>query len=287
MARTVLSFLLGLVAVVLLLAGVSATAVQRTVVDTDGFVTLTSPLSSDAGLHDRLASTVATEARNRIALPEGLQDAAAGVIDRAAQALTEDVGFPAAWERTMQRSHDLSLGALTDPSKPDALQADIQPIVRLLVDKAAGSLGVPLDGSVISDDPVVVDLGASQQASVAATVVRAAGFAPAALTGAAVAAVLALLVARRRTTTLAWLGIGVLVGTALLVVAGLLVQGAVASGQNAPGLGDYLRYRLVGVASGAAVPWAVGLAVWGAVLLAVGVVGRLVVGRAETGSAQR
>lgn len=287
MARTVLSFLLGLVAVVLLLAGVSATAVQRTVVDTDGFVALASPLSTDSGLHDRLASTVATEARNRIALPEGLRDAAAGVIDRAAQALTEDAGFPAAWDRTMQRSHDLSLGTLTDPSKPDALQADIAPIVTLLVDKAGSSLGLPSGGSVVSDAPVVVDLGASQQASLAATTVRAAGLAPAALTGAAVAGILALLVARRRTTTLAWLGIGVLVGTGLLVAAGLLVHGAVASGQNAPGLGDYLRYRLVGVASAAAVPWVVGLAVWGAVLLAVGVVGRLVIGRAGPGSAQR
>ncbi|MEH0108223.1 hypothetical protein V6N00_00625 [Tersicoccus sp. MR15.9] len=287
MLRTAVSFLLGLIAVVLILAGISATAVQRTVVDTNGFVALTSPLSADTGLHDRLATTVAGQARSRIALPEGLKDAAAGLVDRSAQALTTDPGFPGAWDRTMQRSHDLSLATMTDPAKPDALQADIQPLVKLLADKAAGSLSLPAGGSLVPDDAVVVDLGASQQAGLAGTVVRASGNATAALVGAAVAAVLALLVAHRRTTTVGWLGVGVLLGTGLLVAAGVLVRSAVAGDANAPGLADYLRYRLVDLAGGAAVPWVVGLAVWGAVLLAAGLVGRLVAGRSRPGSAQR
>ncbi|OMH23060.1 hypothetical protein BKD30_14385 [Tersicoccus phoenicis] len=287
MVRTVLSVLLGLVAVVLLLGGVTATAVQRTVVDPDGFTALTTPLSADPGVRDRLASTAAAEVTNRLSLPGALRDAAAGLIDKAAVALTEDPGFPGAWERSMRRSHDLSLSSLTDPARTDVLQADIQPLVKLLADQAAGAFGVPLGGSVVGSDPVVLDVGAPGQARLAGIVVRATGYAPAALVGAAVVAVLALLLAHRRTTTLAWLGVGVLFGTGLLVLAGVMVRGAVASGANAPALADYLRYRVVDLAAGAAVPWLVGLAVWGAVLLAVGVVGRLVVGRPVTGSAQR
>ncbi|GGC91150.1 hypothetical protein GCM10011512_17740 [Tersicoccus solisilvae] len=285
--RTVLSALLGLAAVLLLLGGVTATAVQRTVVDPDGFVALTAPLASDDGMRDRLAGTVATEATNRFDLQGPAADAVGEAIDKVSTALTEDPAFPGAWETSMRRSHDRTMATLTDAARTDVLQVDIQPLVSLLVDKAAGSLGITAMASPVGDDPIVLDVGQSAQARAAAIVVQAAGYAPAALAGAAVAAVLALLLARRRTTTLAWLGIGVLAGTGLLALAGVLLRAAVAGGQRAPGLTEYLRYRVVDAASAAGVPWVVGLAIWGAVLLAAGAVGRLVVGRPGAGSAQR
>lgn len=277
MIRTVLSFLLGLCAVVLVIGGVAATAVDRTVVDRDGFVRFASPLGQDTGLQHRAVDTVTGELKSRLQLPAAIEDAAATLIDRAAGELASDARFPSAWDQSLQRTHDQTMDTITSADQQSRIQLDIAPLARLVADKVAGDLG----SAVIDDSPILIDLGLQQQAQSIGLVVRAVSWAQPALIASAVAALLALLLAHRRTTTLALLGAGVLVGTGALWAGLQLVLARVQGDSDAAALGDYARYRLVDLAAGAAVPWLSGLAIGGAVLLVVGLLGRAIAGSAH------
>lgn len=192
------------------------------VVAEDGFVEFASPLADDTEFTGTLAEALAEEASGSVELPPGAAGVVEPVVREIAQGITQLPDFDQAWRETLRRSHALTFGAQEQPPNDAASAAftlDVAPLVALVTAEIGGQFGV----DVPTPEQTVVNIGSADQRAVVSRAETAAELWPALASAAVVGAVLALALARRRSTTLALLGLGVLVsGAALWLGAGFV-----------------------------------------------------------------
>jgi hypothetical protein len=223
-ARGLLAFLLGLVAVVLLPAALTAHWADHLVGSTSAYVATVQPLSHDRAVQKVAADRIDHAVLSNIppALNTALGPKARSAVGTLSQAAVQSEAFPVAWKAANSTAHQRLLEALQSPTPPQhdvtiPLSAVVNAVTQKLVPQGSGlHLTVPEDAAAVTLLPkseVPRARTAYQRLTEANT------WLPWATGG---AAVLCLLVAVRRFKALAWLaGGGAL--TSLLVPVGLVV----------------------------------------------------------------
>ena len=203
--RSVLALVLGLVTLVMTAVAVPAAWSSQNLTNQQGFVELAAPMGQDAKFRSALAAAIAEEVRNQSQLPPGLQELVDPIIARAAGAVTGLEEFPQAWNEALAKSHALTLEA--EGPGEGALRLDIAPIVALAIQRVADTLGTEIP----VQEELIVDIGQADQQQSVDLVQRVANEWRWIAAGALAGLLLTLLVARRASTALAWLGIGAVI----------------------------------------------------------------------------
>lgn len=227
--RTLASAFFALFALALIAASLSAVWVEKNLVQEQGFVALAAPLGENPQFQAALTDSLAAEVVGNAGLPEQVAGFVEPIIADAASSVTGSASYPAAWDETLRLSHAVTFaGAPENPGEPvpAALSLDLGPVARLVADTAGSSLGI--DVPVPPD--TTVDIGTFERGGLVSAVADLTGSWSLIAGGAGICALLSLLIARRRGTTLALLGCGVaLIGLAGSVMAGLVPEAAVAA----------------------------------------------------------
>src|SRR6478735_12828615 len=261
---------------------VPAMWVDRNLVQEDGFVALTAPLGKDPAFQKRLATAaVSGIGFGDQQLPDSLANLVKPILAEAAQSLTSMPGYSDAWAETLRRSHRLSFAdPRTLPPDVDggtSLTLDVAPLVGLVVKRVSESSPVPLK----APETVRIGIGQSNQRQLIERVSAYAPMGSAVAVGAAIAFVLAFVAARRKWTVLAGVGLGA------LVLAGVWKLGSDAAGNMVQGTGsgnevaDLFKREFVAASTAGFGQWIVVALVAGGVLLASGLILRVVAGGQE------
>ncbi len=275
--RTFLSAILALLALVVAAGGLASVWLDENLVDESGFVALAAPLGDDAEFQAALTESLAQEVTANTGLPEQFNSFVEPLIRDAAGAVTGSSAYPAAWTETLRLSHAFTFAQAPDPSEPAPaiLTLDLGPVVGLVADNLGGSLGV----DVPVPEDTTIEVGSVERGGLlsgVSDVVQGWGLY---LAGAGVLALLAIVIARRRGTTLALLGLGV----AAIGIVGLLAGNWVPDAAvNLPGTNPVADVFVRGLAGRAGVDIAessIPVIVGGLMALVIGVVGRLVLRR--------
>lgn len=214
--RTVGSAFFALFAIVLGLLALPSAWVATHVVSEDGFVRLASPLSEDPEFTRALAGALSEEATAGVNLPAGIAETVQPIVGGIAERITELPNFGQAWDETLRRSHSLTFAdPRTLPPEADAVSSftlDVAPLVSLVTAEIGGQFGV----DVPAPDQTLVNIGQANQRVLLERVESAASLWPALAVAAGIGVLLSLAIARRRSTTLALLGFGGVLGGAVL-----------------------------------------------------------------------
>lgn len=203
-----------LVLAAVLLAGTAACGawLAQNVVSPAGFASLAQPLGENQAFQAELQGAIAQQAAASAAdgLPEGIAQLIEPVVRTIVAGVQQDPGYPQAWTATLEQSH-----AATFESGIPTL--DIGPLLNLVLTGVAGEIGTDVPDS--ASRPIALS-----SADLSGELERLTGFAdmwPMFAAAAVLAALLGLLLARRRSTTLALIGAGALgVGVILWLLAG-------------------------------------------------------------------
>lgn len=276
--RTVGSAFFVLLALVFAAVALPSAWLASNVVAEEGFVELASPLANDEEFTGPLADALAEEAISGVELPPGAAEAAQPVVRDVALGMTQLPNFTAAWQDTLARSHELTFAAEEQSSGESASQAiftlDVAPLIALVTSEIGGQFGV----EVPAPDQMPVPVGGADRFDVVDRMEAAAALWPVLAGSAVVGTLIALVLARRRSTTAALLGLGVLmIGAALWLAARLgpasaeqiAVEGAVA---------EVFRDAFVTRAAADLQEWCLATVAAGLLLMVAGVVGRLLSG---------
>jgi hypothetical protein len=219
--RTLVSAAAVVIALVLAAVAVPALWVDSNIVREDGFIALAAPLGEDEVFQERLSSAAVAALASEADLPAPLEATGAQLIAGAAQTLSTQPEYPAAWEETLRKSHRLNFPAAqaSDPEAPTSLTLDLSPLVALLADQVATPLGI----SFSAPNQVLFDVGTPEQRQRLEQVSAYSPLAWILLLGAAIALGLSLVAARRRSVVVLWVGFG------LLGIAGLWHLGVAAT----------------------------------------------------------
>ncbi|TCI96844.1 hypothetical protein [Aeromicrobium sp. IC_218] len=210
--------LAGLVALLVLLVAVPAQWVATHVSDADGFADLAGPLVAEPEVRTELSQVISEQVTARLALSPTLGPVVADVLARAATTVVDDPAFRTAWEDTLRRSHEATLGgadAAPDQGQSLRLAVDLAPLARYVVDKASGQLPV----TVRAPETVVVPITSEQVGEQIDLLRSAPDYARVAWIVLVAAVVVRLALARRRGAALARLGVGALVAAGVLWLA--------------------------------------------------------------------
>lgn len=213
-----LGALAGLVALGALLVAVPAQWVATHVSDADGFAELTGPLLDDPAVQDELGRAIGEQVSARVTLPGGLDRVVADVLARATTASADDPELRAAWDETLRRSHDATLGGGADvPDQGQSLRlaVDLAPLARYVVSRSTADLPV----RVPTPDSVVVPITSMPVGEHLDRLRAAPDYARVAWIVLAAAVVVRLALSHRRGAALARLGAGALVVTGALWLA--------------------------------------------------------------------
>ncbi|MBD8044086.1 hypothetical protein H9638_09730 [Arthrobacter sp. Sa2BUA2] len=206
------SAILVLAAVLLAATAACGAWLAQNVVSPAGFANLAQPLGENQEFQAELSGAIAQQAAASAAdgLPEGISQLIEPVVQEIVAGVQQDPGYPEAWTATLEQSH-----AATFESGIPTL--DIGPLLNLVLAAVAGEIGTSVpDGE---SRPIALS-----GADVSGQLERLTGFAdawPMFAAAAVLAALLGLLLARRRSTTLALAGAGALgAGVVLWLLAG-------------------------------------------------------------------
>ncbi|MDI3211591.1 hypothetical protein [Arthrobacter sp. AL12] len=278
--RTFVSAVAVLIGLVLTAVAVPAMWVDRNIVQQDGFVAFTAPLGKDPVFQERLAAAaVGSLGAERI--PAALSGLVTPILESAARSLTSMPGYPEAWTETLRKSHQLNF---TDPSAPPAeagtatsLTLDLAPLVGLVAKQVADATTLPLE----APEQLLITIGQPEHRQL---LDRVSAFAPMGYALAVVALIafaLAFVAARRRWTVLAGIGLGVLVLAGAWKLAADAVGAAVTATGSGNAVAEIFKSEFVAAASSSFGQWTLAAAVAGGVLLAAGLVVRVVGGRSR------
>lgn len=279
--RTLLSAVAALVALLLAAGGLAAAWVDENLVEQSGFVALAAPLADDQAFQSTLADALAGEVTANIGLPEQLSSVVEPLVRDAAGTVSGSSGYEAAWAETLRLSHAFTFAQAPDPSEtaPAVLSLDLAPVIDLLTGDLEGTLGI----DVPLPEDTIIDIGSVQRGGLLSGLSDAVQPWQLYLAAAGVVALLALVIARRRGTTLALLGLG-LAGIGVVgALAGSWLPGVVA---GAPGTGALADVFLGGLTGRAAVSIAASstpVIVGGLLAVVLGVVLQLTFGRRRRG----
>lgn len=210
--RTSVASLLGLLACLLLPFGVLSVWVAQQVSDTDAYVETVGPLAENDTVKDEASTRVSAEIGRQV--PEVKREQA--TVDLVVDRVVDGPEFPGVWRTANRVAHQQLVKILADDSQADRVTVDLQPVAK----EAAAGLrkeGLPVRADQVP--PVRITVARSEdlrQAQDGYAIAKDAGFwSPIAWV---LLVALALLAARRRLRTLAWLAAGsaVMVAVALL-----------------------------------------------------------------------
>ncbi len=198
----------------LLLAAVSVPAIwaDRTVVNPDGFVAMAGPLGNDPQFQQALAAATTRAVTSQLDAAPALQQLIAPAVQSATQNLAADPGFPAAWAETLRRSNELTVvDPAANANDTGALNLDVAPLLQLVIKKIGAGVGQEIP----APQQVLGSLGSPNQRTAIVRLSEVSSLGVWLAGGALLAFALALVIARRRSTTLALVGLG------LAAIAGL------------------------------------------------------------------
>ncbi len=277
--RTLVSALLALLALVVATGGLATAWVDQNLVKESGFVSLAAPLADDADFQAALVDSLAQDVTSSAGLPEQFNSFVEPIVRDAAGAVTGSSGYPGAWDQTLRLSHGITFAEAPDPSEPAPaiLSLDLGPVISLVTENVGAGLGV----DVPTPETTTIEVGSITRGGMFSAAADAAEEWPLYLAGAGALAVLALLIARSRGTTLALLGLGVAaIGALGLLVANRLPVVAVDS--TGAGSAAVAQVFVRGLAERAGADLATSSApviIAGLIALVLGVVAQFVVGR--------
>lgn len=275
--RTLLSAVLALIALVIAAGGLASAWLDENLVDEAGFIALAAPLGDDAGFQAALADSLAQQVTADTGLPAQFDSFVEPLVRDAAGAVAGSSGYPAAWTETLRLSHAFTFAQAPDPSEPAPaiLTLDLGPVVGLVAENLGGSIGVDVP---IPED-TTIEIGSIDRGGLFSGAADAVSIWQLYLAVAAGLAVLALVIARRRGTTLALLGLGLAVIGIVGLLAGDWVPAAVVDlPGTSPVAGVFIR-GLAGRAGADIAVSSVPVLVGGLIALVLGVVGGLALGR--------
>ncbi|MGH1561166.1 hypothetical protein [Mumia sp. DW29H23] len=277
--RTVASFLLGLLALVAVAATAPGLWFERTIVDESGYVALAGPLGEDPEFRAALAETVTDGVVEGAGLDGAAGRLAEPVVRRVAEQMTQLNGFDAAWAETSALSHRLNVTDIPPAELDGRLGVDLTPMVNLVADAANRRLGTQLS----APGDLVVAFGTPEQRDLLDRARDLSSWSWVLLGASVVLVVACLLVARRRGTTLALLGAGLIV-VAVVEMALVITGGdqAVDEAAATAGFGRTLMTHLHDAIVTSYGTWMVALGAAGVLAVVVGLVVRLRSGRAQT-----
>lgn len=262
----------------LLLAAISIPAIwaDRTAVNQAGFVAMAAPLGSDPQFQQALASATAKTVTGQLDAMPGLQKIIAPIINDATKNLATDPGFGAAWTETLRRSHELTVvDPASNANDQGALNLDVAPMLQLVINKVSAGLGQPLQ----APQQLLISLGSSSQRM---AIVRLAEFSPLGIWlagGAVLAFALALVIARRRSTTLALIGLGVaIIAGAWKLLLEVVSKNVLDSAGGNP-VADLFKQQYVSVVSANFDMWIIYALFAAALLILVGLLARVMARR--------
>ena len=262
-----------LIAVIAALVTVPMAWVATHVADENGYVSFSAPLGSDHELQQAFAAYLSDELVREYNLPAAIQPAAATALTVASRNASNAPGYTEAWKETQRRSHRLVFG---QDAKQDRLAVDVGPLATFAV-KHVTNLPVTLptiNGSLIVAVNAGPESGAIDQ--VKATPDRS----RIGLLVIAVAALGALVFAKRRSTALAWLGAGaVVVAGVLRLASSHLVPGILDRTEAPSSFARTLQKLLADRAADSLGTWLLWIAIGGAIAVAVGLLLRMAAGR--------
>lgn len=203
-----------LILAALLLAGTAACGawLAQKVVSPEGFASLAQPLGEDPAFQSELSAAIAGQAGElaRQDLPAGIAELVEPIVQRAVAGIQAAPGYPEAWTATLEQSH----AATFDSGVPTL---EVGPLLNLVLAGIAGETGT--EPQEAGSRQIVVST--TDRSALLENLTRFADSWPLFAAAAALAALLGLLVARRRSTALAMTGAGGLgLGALLWLLAG-------------------------------------------------------------------
>lgn len=267
--RTVATAVMWLVATLALTVAIGAGWTAWNVQREDGFVDLAATLGNDADVQQSAATLAGQTFADQPSVPSVLQDPAARLVTASILRLVDSAGWDDAWRETARRTHQ----DLFSSAAPQEVRVDLAPLIQLSLDEVTSDL--PVELSTPESLPVTVS-EEDPQAGVRA-VSRAGAVAVVAAGAAAIAALLALATSRRRSTTIASLGVGALLAAGFWWLLGNRALPEVISRQQSTGTdATELMRALAGRMTSSLDGVTLWVAVAGAVLVAGGGLVRLV-----------
>ncbi len=209
--RAVAAFLFGVLAVLALLIALPAAWVAANVADEDGYVGFSGSLANDAEAQKAVAGGIAREVVRDAGLPDELTSTVTVILEDTTARVADEPGFAQVWAETQRVAHR----SVFESATGEPAGVDVAPLAQFLVDASAGSLPVQVD----VPETLVVELE-RQPDQRGLDLIRATNeVAWLAAAAAVVAAVCAVLLARRRSTAVLWLGLGALTVAGVLALA--------------------------------------------------------------------
>ncbi|AZG46147.1 hypothetical protein [Gordonia insulae] len=210
--RTFLSAILTLVAMAAIVVAFPSLWVKERLVDPEGFVATVTPMAQDQRVKDYLAGEISSAAEQQVTIP-----GASAVIEPAVRAYTGTDQFEADFVDVVSQQH----AWLFDPPPPGGDNTVMELDITDMVNRVIATTGI----SARVSGPIVVPLnrgGSGLEAGRYHEVgQQITALAYGSLVIAVAAGILALLIARRRGTVLAWLGIGVVASAVFAWAVGL------------------------------------------------------------------
>lgn len=276
--RTAGSAFFAVFAVVFALVALPSAWAAAHIVSEDRFVQLASPLGDDSGFTQALAGALAEGPAASPDLPDGAADTVRPIVAELAEQMTELPDFERAWDETLRRSHALTFAErqslLPETDAGSSFTLDVAPLLGLVTSEIGGQFGL----DVAAPEQTLVAIGQGNQRAVVDRVESAASLWPALAAAAAVGALVSLVLARRRSTTLALLGLGaMLVGALLWLVAESAPQ-LVGRATEEHAVAEVFTEALAVRAADSFQAWCLAAAAIGVLVMAAGVVARLLRG---------
>ncbi|GAA3537788.1 hypothetical protein AFL01nite_12590 [Aeromicrobium flavum] len=265
--RPLLTALLWCVATLATVVAIGAGWTAAHVQSESGFVRLVSAVGDDPEVQAAAADVAGEAFADQTGLPIAWHDRIAARTRDAVLRFTASQGWSEAWRETTRRTHQ----RLYADQTPTDLRADVAPLVGVAVGELAADLPFDLGGpdelwvTVSEEDPGDL-VGVTSQAGTVAVV---------AVGTALVAALLTLVVSRRRSTTWAALGAGALLAAGTWWVLGRVTLPRLVEDRAADtGADSDLQQVLVDRVVGSLDATLVWVAVAGAAMVAAGLVSR-------------
>ena len=272
--RSVLSGLFTVVAIVCMIVAVPSFWVSQRVVSTDGFAASAAEAARNTEVQDYFADKISTSVAENVRV-----DSASALVHPLAEKYTRSDDFVTDFEEIARQQHDWLFTAPGPDTDPHVMDVNITPMVNRVIGQAHLPFPVNLDRPIY----VGIDQHRLSAGSLESTGTFVDSVAWITVVGAAVAAILALLAARRRGTVLAWLGLGgVLAGVGAYLIA-LYIRSL--AGDKASDTDEAARRTVEVVADGVSsdlVQWALITGGAGALVAVAGIILRAVGGGRRT-----
>lgn len=275
--RTLFSAFAGIAAVVLFCVAVPALWLDQHVVQEEGFIELAAPLGSDPQFQSQLVDATADTVIADADFAPGLAELVRPLVEGAAESLTDHPEYQEAWNETLRLSHELTFTTEAQPPEAQgggAITLDIAPLVTLVTEDAAQAIGTDIP----VPPQVLVGIGQSDQGQAIQFIENYAGLAVPFAAASGLAFVLAIAIARRRSTTLLLIGFGVALSAGLWKLGTEFAVRQVSASSDENALAGLFKDYFVSTAEASFNAWIIAGAGAGIIMMLLGLIARIFAG---------